>query len=135
MKGSIWKSFITAAGLLIEQNYYSVTPNHETKGGSPYSNVKRNIVLELGQEVEGEDPDEHANVLEEEGECGRPEVRLLVRRLVHLGDHVHQGDVEEHAAGDGEDVLVGELQLAEDDPDEEAEVAGARGEKIVGQSL
>ena len=47
----------------------------------------------------------------------------------------HQGDVEEHAPGQREDVDVGAVELAEEDAEHQAEVAGAGRQEVVHHRL
>lgn len=58
-----------------------------------------------------------------------------LRGGVHLRRHVDEGDVEEHAAGHREDVLVGRLRLAHEDPDHQPDVARARRQEVVAHRL
>ena len=45
--------------------------------------------------------------------------------------HVHEGDVDEHAAGDSEDPHVGVRVLTEQNSDHQANVARARRQEVV----
>ena len=97
----------------------------------------------------------HTQILEAEDTEGFPDADPagVLHTLVELGHHVHltqiqgvpiisdtlapshQGDVEEHAPGQREDVDVGAVELAEEDAEHQAQVAGAGRQEVVHHRL
>ena len=71
----------------------------------------------------------HINFKHEEHTC------LPLGGGIHLRRHVDQRDVKEHSACDGKDVFVGRLRLANQDSDDEPDVARAGRQKIVTHRL
>ena len=74
----------------------------------------------------------HDSVSDEMLDAGPDEV---FAQRVELGDHVDQGDVEEHAGGDGKDPRVGVGVFSNRDADAEPEESGRGGEAIADQCL
>ena len=85
------------------------------------------IILVLGQEEQAAHPKGHANVLQQKCKQGLLDRDFckLVGCFVQLWDHVGEGDVQEHPTGKGKDVLVGKVQLSQEDPNDQANVASA----------
>ena len=74
---------------------------------------KCDFVLIYGQDVKGENSQDDADILQEERKerLLSTDSALLLHLVVELGDHVHQGDVEEHPARHRKYVDVNTLQL------------------------
>ena len=77
--------------------------------------LKLYVVLKYCEDVERENSQDDADVLQEERKERLPgtDSAVLLHLVVELRDHVHQGDVEEHPASHSKDVDIDSLQFAQ----------------------
>ena len=96
-----------------------------------------NIILIESKCEKAGDANKNANILQQEDGQSFPKTLCAgsFYSFVELGHHVDQRDVEEHAAGEAEDVAGGALQLPEQDAEDQPKVTSARRQEVVHQRL
>ena len=96
-----------------------------------------NIILIESKCEKAGDANKNANILQQEDGQSFPKTPCAgsFHSFVEFRHHVDQRDVEEHAAGEAEDVAGGALQLPEQDAEDQPKVTSARRQEVVHQRL
>lgn len=104
--------------------------NEERKRRRPRSGLAEDVLqVVLVEGDQRHDEDAHAEAAQVEEELRQ--VALVLVRRTQFGDHVHQGDVDEHAGGDGEHPGARVLRVAKDDAGRVADHAEDAREEVV----